>query len=143
MYCLDFCGELILRRLKRRSKQPKPPQKSSKPSGSLALPAPSQPAPELTLRRKWLFRLSALVLVPVLALAGLELILRFAGCGYATSLFKNIQIGGKEFVAINENFSRRFFPSELARWPYPIMMEAKKPADTCRIFVFGESAAQG
>ena len=107
------------------------------------MPAPIQPAPALTSQRKWLFRLIALVLVPVLTLAGLELVLRLSGCGYTTSLFKNIQIGGKEFVAINENFGLRFFPPELARWPYPIMMEAKKPADTCRIFIFGESAAQG
>ena len=107
------------------------------------MPAPIQPVPVLTSQRKWLFRLIALVLLPVLTLAGLELVLRLSGYGHATSLFKNIQIGGKEFMAINESFSLRFFPPELARWPYPIMMEAKKPADTYRIFIFGESAAQG
>ncbi len=133
---MDFCGVLILRQLKQRSKHPKPAKTSP-------LPTPIQPAPALTSRRKWLFRLIALVLVPVLALAGLELVLRLSGCGYPTSLFKNIRIGGKEFVAINEDFSLRFFPPALARWPNPIMMEAKKPADTCRIFIFGESAAEG
>ncbi len=107
------------------------------------MPARIQPAPTLTAWRKWLFRLIALVLAPVLTLGGLELALRLSGCGHPTSLFKNIRIGGKEFVAINEDFSLRFFPPELVRWPNPIMMEAKKPADTCRIFIFGESAAQG
>lgn len=126
-YCLNFCGALILRQLKQRSKQPKPAKNSPKPSDPLAMPAPIQPAPALTSRRKWLFRLIALVLVPVLALAGLELVLRLSGCGYPTSLFKNIRIGGKEFVAINEDFSLRFFPPALARWRTPVMMEAKKP----------------
>ena len=85
----------------------------------------------------------ALVVVPVLALAGLEIVLRLAGSGYRTSLFKNFDAGGKEFLAINENFSLRFFPPQLAPWSSPILMEAQKPAGTYRIFLFGESAAHG
>src|ERR1019366_3102445 len=30
-----------------------------------------------------------------------------------------------------------------ARWPGPVMMDAKKPANTYRIFILGESAARG
>ena len=61
-------------------------------------PRPSSP------RRIWLFRLIALVLVPVLTLAGLELVLRLSGCGHATSLFKNIQIAAPSILGEREIF---------------------------------------
>ena len=94
-------------------------------------------------RRKWLFRLIALVVLPLLFLGGLEVVLRLAGYGYATGFFEKIRVGGKGLLVNNENFSLRFFPPQLARWPGPVMMEAKKPADTYRIFILGESAARG
>jgi len=74
---------------------------------------------------------------------GLETALRLAGYGYHTSFFDTVDIGHQEFLVDNENFSLRFFPPELTRWPNPILMEAHKPANTCRIFILGESAAQG
>lgn len=43
----------------------------------------------------------------------------------------------------NDRFGYRFFPPTLARTPMPLRMAAKKPAGTFRIFLFGESAAQG
>ena len=43
----------------------------------------------------------------------------------------------------NDRFGYRFFPPALARTPLPLRMAVNKPADTCRIFVFGESAAMG
>ena len=76
-------------------------------------------------------------------LAALEAVLRLAGCGYPTSLFEKARLAGKECLLNNEKFSLRFFPPELARWPNPLMMEPVKPAGACRIFIFGESAAQG
>ena len=133
---------LILRALKRRPNNPNPASRRDPPDLPHEPPSP-EPTRGLTPGRKWLFRLFAVVVVPVLALAGLEIVLRLAGSGYRTSLFKDFRVGRKEFVAINENFSLRFFPPQLARWPSPIMMEAQKPADTCRIFIFGESAARG
>jgi tetratricopeptide (TPR) repeat protein len=92
---------------------------------------------------KWLFRLTALVVMPLLALAVLEGALRLAGYGYATGLFEKVRIEGKDWLLNNEKFSLRFFPPELSRWPNPLMMEPVKPAGTCRVFIFGESAAQG
>ena len=97
----------------------------------------------LSAGRKWAFRLIALVCVPLLALGGLEGALRLAGYGYNTSFFDTFYIGHQRFLVDNENFSLRFFPPELARWPNPILMEARKPTNTYRIFVLGESAAQG
>ena len=100
--------------------------------------------PEVTLSRGrlWLFRFLALLL-PVIALIGLELALRLAGYGYSTSFFKEVPYGGKRLVVDNEFFSRRFFPPELARWPTSFKFELIKPPDTTRIFILGESAAMG
>ena len=43
----------------------------------------------------------------------------------------------------NQRFSDRFFRPSLVRHPDPLCFEAHKPANRCRIFVFGESAAMG
>jgi tetratricopeptide (TPR) repeat protein len=87
--------------------------------------------------------LVALVCVPLLLLGGLEAGLRLAGYGYRTCFFETDYIGQQKFWVDNENFSLRFFPPQLARWPNPILMEASKPTNTFRIFILGESAAQG
>jgi len=81
--------------------------------------------------------------MPLLTLALLEVALRLAGYGYPTGLFEKVRLEGRDWLLNNEKFSLRFFPPELSRWPSPLMMEAVKPAGTCRIFIFGESAAQG
>ncbi|HVM49560.1 MAG TPA: hypothetical protein VMU04_16140, partial [Candidatus Acidoferrum sp.] len=93
--------------------------------------------------RQWLFRLIAAVLLPLLLLAGLEGALRLAGYGYTTGFFRHVRIAGRDFLVNNETFSLQYFPPQLARWPDPIMIEARKPADTYRIFILGESAARG
>ncbi|HKW30679.1 MAG TPA: tetratricopeptide repeat protein [Verrucomicrobiae bacterium] len=95
------------------------------------------------MRRKWAFRLFALICVPLLIFGGLEAALRLAGYGYHTGFFDTVDVGHQEYLVDNENFSLRFFPPQLTRWPNPILMEAHKPANTCRIFILGESAAQG
>jgi tetratricopeptide (TPR) repeat protein len=90
-----------------------------------------------------MFRVAALLVMPLLALAVLEAALRLAGYGYPTGLFDKVHLQGRDYLLNNERFSLRFFPPKLSRWPSPLMMEAVKPAGTCRIFIFGESAAQG
>jgi tetratricopeptide (TPR) repeat protein len=109
-------------------------------SRSKAQQATTQP---LIPRHKWLFRIAALLVMPLLTLAVLEAALRLAGYGVTTTLFEKVQIQGRDYLLDNENFSLRFFPPELSRWPNPLMIEAVKPANTRRIFIFGESAAQG
>jgi len=99
--------------------------------------------PAATPRRRWLFRIAALLVIPLLMLAVLEAALRVAGYGYPTGLFEKVRLEGRDYLLNNEKFSLRFFPPELTRWPSPLMMEAAKPAGACRIFIFGESAAQG
>jgi tetratricopeptide (TPR) repeat protein len=76
-------------------------------------------------------------------LACAEAALRIAGYGYDPHLFQKIQFHGHDYFVNNETFSRRFFPKELERWPSPILMPAQKAPGTFRIFIFGESAAQG
>jgi tetratricopeptide (TPR) repeat protein len=98
---------------------------------------------ELSSRRKWVFRFISFAVLPLLLLGGLEIVLRLSGYGYPTGFFEKIRVGGKEFLVNNENFSLRFFPTQLARFPGPIMFETQKPANTYRIFILGESAARG
>ncbi len=115
-------------------------RKPVKPAGKNSRIEQAQP---LSPRRKWFFRIVALVVLPLLLLGGLEIILRLAGYGYSTGFFEKIRVGEKEYLVNNENFCLRFFPPQLARWPGPVMIEANKPADTYRIFILGESAARG
>ncbi|MDD5140944.1 MAG: tetratricopeptide repeat protein [Verrucomicrobiales bacterium] len=103
----------------------------------------AEPTVPLPAGRKWLFRFFAAVVLPLLLLGGLELGLRVAGYGYDTGFFKKVQVGGKEYYINNNDFSLRFFPAPLARWPDPFIFPVVKPPDTIRIFVFGESAAMG
>lgn len=110
-------------------------------------PPPNRPDPvpvhaPVTARRKWLFRLIALSL-PFIAVCILEAALRIGGYGYSTALFKPAPSAGDAMLEGNDQFCLRFFPPELARFPVPIRIEAQKPADTCRIFILGESAAMG
>jgi tetratricopeptide (TPR) repeat protein len=84
-----------------------------------------------------------MIIIPLVLIGGIEVALRLAGYGYGTSLFKEIQIGNGEFLVNNDTFGLRFFPPQLTRFTSPIRMVARKPADTYRIFILGESAAMG
>jgi tetratricopeptide (TPR) repeat protein len=93
--------------------------------------------------RLWLMRVSAMILIPLIVLGVLELGLRLCGYGYDTRYFRKIQINGHPFFVPNEKFSYRFFPPALARPLPPSRFAAQKPKNTYRIFLFGESAANG
>jgi hypothetical protein len=83
----------------------------------------------------------ALRLLPGLLVLGLaEGGLRLAGVGYPTAFF--IARNG-DTLETNERFAWRFMPRELARDPLAFRMARRKPANTVRIFILGESAAQG
>jgi tetratricopeptide (TPR) repeat protein len=81
--------------------------------------------------------------MPLLLLGGLELVLRLFGFGYPTSFFLPARIAGREYFITNEKFGFRFFPHALTRTPLPLRMASPKPVNEYRIFLFGESAAQG
>jgi tetratricopeptide (TPR) repeat protein len=108
--------------------------------------APATPGtPQLVLSRsrRLLFIFIGFVLLPLLLLGALESGLRLGGYGYPTGFFKRIQIGNEEFLVENDKFGLRFFPPELSRSPAPVVMRAKKPPGTYRVFILGESAALG
>ena len=92
--------------------------------------------------RRRCFRLLAL-LAPLLALGLLELGLRLMAYGYPTAFFLKSNDRGRPMLTDNPQFGWRFFPSAIARAPRPLYLTARKPPDTVRIFVFGESAAMG
>ncbi len=118
------------KRKKRHRESPKPPGRENSTSGR-------------SRRKTWVFRFSALILVPVLVLLLCEILLRLGHYGLETSYFTKSMIQGQSVLVPNEDFSRRFFPKELARSPNPQVITAQKPTETIRIFVFGESAALG
>src|ERR1041385_4815842 len=103
---------------------------------------PNKPAVALSRKRVWLFRVVA-AFSPILLFLAVEAGLRIGGYGYPTGFFRRIKQDGKEFLIHNEKFSLRFFPPSLARWPSSFNIGAAKAQDTCRIFIFGESAAMG
>ena len=93
-------------------------------------------------RRRWAFRVGA-ILLPIGALGLLEVGLRLCGYGYPTAFALGDEIGRGEALVDNPQFARRYFPPGLARSPQPFRFAAKKPQNTTRIFVLGESAAMG
>jgi tetratricopeptide (TPR) repeat protein len=117
----------------------KSPKSKSKPSAS---PAPSTPRAPVSKKRRFAFALFA-VISPILLVAAIECGLRLGGYGYPTSFFVRERIGERDFYVPNDRFGFRFFPPAIARTPFALRMPADKPATTYRIFLFGESAAQG
>jgi tetratricopeptide (TPR) repeat protein len=113
--------------------------KAAKPKPARAQTAPKRP---LSVRRVWGFRFAALLL-PLLVLGLVELALRVTGSGRPTAFFLKVRDNGTPMLTDNPWFGWRFFPPAVARAPRPLYLAAQKPADTVRIFVFGESAAMG
>lgn len=129
------------------SKKSKPNQTPLRLNGRRVAEGSAQGVPgaagKLSGRRLWLMRLAAATVVPLFILGAVELGLRLVGYGYPTSYFLPSKIDGQNFLLPNPRFAYRFFPPALARAPLPMRMLAEKPANTYRIFLFGESAAYG
>jgi tetratricopeptide (TPR) repeat protein len=84
-----------------------------------------------------------MVLVPAALLLCLELALRIAGFGQSTRFFIQSRLHDQEVVTENPRFTWLFFPRGMARHPEPVQFTARKAPGAYRIFVLGESAAQG
>lgn len=91
--------------------------------------------------RLWLARLGLMVAGPLLVFGLMEGALRLAGFGYSTALFVADEEPG--FFRTNGDFTRPFFPVSLGIRPLEFRLRREKPVGTTRIFVLGESAAQG
>lgn len=83
------------------------------------------------------------MVLPLVLLGAVELTLRLAGYGHPTSFFVPMRMDGRDYYVPNDKFSFRFFPPSMARVPTPLRIAAEKPANSYRIFLFGESAAWG
>jgi len=115
---------------------------TSKPSKPKPAPAQTPTKNPLSVRRARYFRF-AVLLLPLLVLGLVELTLRLAGYGHPTDFFLPANDQGRAVLTDNPWFGRRFFPPAVARTPRPLYLAARKPPDTVRIFVLGESAAMG
>jgi tetratricopeptide (TPR) repeat protein len=93
--------------------------------------------------KRWLFRLLIAVGVPAVFFLILELGLRLAGFGYPVNFLLPSSSESRKTFVENNQFGWRFFGRQMAREPYPFSIYQAKPANTIRIFVFGESAAYG
>jgi tetratricopeptide (TPR) repeat protein len=120
--------------------QPAPHQQPRRPADSSTHSASQAMSP----RRKWLFRFAAAIGIPALTLGLLELSLHLLGYGYPTSFFIKNPVPGENTIVDNRQFSRRYFSRELMRIPGSLAFSpVKADQETLRIFVFGESAAEG
>lgn len=90
-----------------------------------------------------IFRLLALLIIPLVFFVGLELGLRFCGVGYPTAAIVKRTVDGKTLYCHNHQFGWRFFPKNISRQLEGFSFEVPKPTRTCRIFVLGASAAMG
>jgi tetratricopeptide (TPR) repeat protein len=124
----------------RRRKRKKGGASNLPAAASLKTAVPQPPRPKLSKRRKWLFRLAALTLSPVLFFTLLETGLRLGGYGYPTTFLVGPDAHG--IYTSNHQFGWRFFPHSIARKPESCFLSTKS-AGTFRIFILGGSAAQG
>jgi tetratricopeptide (TPR) repeat protein len=100
--------------------------------------------------RTWLFRGLGLA-CPLLLLALVEMALRLGGVGYPTGFLLRSRVPDPHAPASlnhavwidNQKFGWRFFPPAIAREPQALLLRTEKAPRSCRIFVFGESAALG
>jgi len=81
--------------------------------------------------------------VPALLLGLAEGVLRLAGYGQPTSFFVESPHHDGGALIENDKFAWRFLPPTLARSSQPTLLRREKAPGTVRVFVFGESAAEG
>jgi tetratricopeptide (TPR) repeat protein len=119
-------------------------KKSRQTTSSAAKPTPvASDRRSFSNWKRWCFRLTAMVCAPVLLLGILEASLRLCGFGYPTSFLLPAEAHGREVWIQNNRFGWRYFGRDRAREPQSLFLLRKKPANTIRVFVFGESAAYG
>jgi len=108
-----------------------------------AKPPPAPPPPPPTGARLWAFRLATALLLPLLVLGLTEGALRLLGYGFEPGFTRRCEAAGVASWCENPGFTRQFFPGALARRPSPFAFPREKGPRTARVFVVGESAAQG
>ena len=101
-------------------------------------------AAPLSFPRKLGYAAILTVVTLALLLGVTEMLLRLAGFGYSSHLFRRVTLpGGEKIWRENRWCTAPYFSTELVRRPQPIRLPAKKAPGTYRIFVLGSSAAMG
>ena len=111
----------------------------SKPGAS----SKTEQHPVISAGRLWLFRSIAAVVIPVLTLVLLNIALYVIGYGYPASAVIKCRVDNQVAYCSNNKFGWQFFPPKVTREFEPFVVPAEKSDNTYRIFVLGESAAQG
>ena len=93
--------------------------------------------------RLWAFRIVTAILVPVVLLLAAEGALRLIGYGHSSAFTEPCTVNGRKAHCDNDRFTWQFFPPGAFRLPLTFAIPDDKPPETYRIFVMGESAAQG
>lgn len=114
--------------------------KSLKPKNAKAR---NSPARRISRKKLWLFRLMAVIAVPVVLLGILECGLRLVGFGYSTGAMIKTESDWPDIYHSNSRFGWRFFPKDISRELIPFAFDVHKTPQTYRIFVLGASAAAG
>jgi len=94
-------------------------------------------------RRLWVFRIVTAIGVPLFLVLSLEAGLRAFGYGHAAAFTVPCTVQGRPAYCDNDRFTWQFFPPGAFRLPPAFAIPAAKPPGTFRIFIVGESAAQG
>lgn len=89
------------------------------------------------------FRIATAIAVPVLLIVTVEAGLRLFGYGYRSEFTVPCTVRGHDAFCDNDHFTWQFFPPGAFRLPPAFAIPAEKRPGTVRIFVVGESAAQG
>jgi tetratricopeptide (TPR) repeat protein len=105
-------------------------------------PRNRSPASRLSPSARWAVRVGVALFTPLLLIGVIEIGLRIFGYGFPTHLFVKTSDGAR--FGINEKFLFSFYSGNAAKGKIqPTFIAATKPGGTTRIFVLGESAAQG
>lgn len=103
-------------------------------------PAQTSRSPR-SIAKGWVYRVLAVLGIPAVLFLGLEAGLRVAGLGRSASFLIPDEKPG--YLRTNPDFLKRFLPGNFELRPLNLRVAARKPANTVRIVVLGESAAQG
>lgn len=83
------------------------------------------------------------ILFPLLLLCLFELVLLVFNIGKDISLFKTVEMNGKEYFMLNPNIGEKYFPGNNVQIQSNDIFLVQKPVETFRIFCLGGSTVTG
>lgn len=93
--------------------------------------------------RVWIFRFVTAIVLPAVVITATEGSLRLLSVGYPSELTVPCTVRDLDAFCDNDHFTWQFFPPGAFRLPPAFAIPAQKPPGSFRIFIVGESAAQG